>query len=93
MRRSVLRFAEVCGPHNIDLSPQPERSLLPVIQSSSASANILNTFNFKGLKDIQHHLYLEPLYYFVSDQGIDYTECYDENTYELTRQRADDATY
>ncbi len=26
MRRSLLRPAEVCGPHNIDLSPQPERS-------------------------------------------------------------------
>ncbi len=25
MRRSVLRPAEICGPHNIDLSPQPER--------------------------------------------------------------------
>ncbi len=25
MRRSFLRPAEVCGPHNIDLSPQPER--------------------------------------------------------------------
>ena len=28
MRRSLLRPAEVCGPHNIDLSPQPERSSL-----------------------------------------------------------------
>ena len=27
MRRSLLRPAEVCGPHNIDLSPQPERSI------------------------------------------------------------------
>ncbi len=30
MRRSVLRPTEVCGPHNIDLSPQPERRILSI---------------------------------------------------------------
>ena len=44
MRRRVLRPAEVCGPHNIDLSPQPSRFRLRGFAACGAARTDLGCF-------------------------------------------------